>query len=157
MYDRLNSKAQEALINLLTVNQLLSKTNDRENIPIVRRAHKGYIRYRQAQGIVDKLMDLVCATIPPEQAPGIIERLKKSEVVVRLKPIYRNAKVNGDDLYICSGDDIVALAEMACTSKCLMCEDPNPKKCELARILEELPIELKNEYGIVICSKRLDL
>ena len=142
MAERIKSIEREALMALYGAEQLLEKCS-REFRDLSRRTKNGYRDIRLVEVKLNKLIDHILETVPEEQLRTVQRHMGMSEIRV----VTKNYTGKYEDDWLISREDVFELTKAA-AERCMTCENTTGKGCAIARLLDELPIDVVN--GIYI-------
>lgn len=143
---RINAYQREVLLLLYGTVQMLEH-HEQDLGTLSRRVKNGYRDMRMALTVLNKLLRNVMDTVPAEQQMTVLRHMKISEIKIATKDVTGRT----EDDWLLSRDDIAQLVNAA-TEKCLMCDNTTGKGCELARLIDELPVDVTNTL-YVGCKK----
>lgn len=110
-------------------------TKDLEGL-MRRSAPNGWVQFRQAMGILDKLLDKVYDAIPVSNLRMIDNMMRNGEVSIKLQ----RAGAYDDDLTIAPAKELTMVINCAMHAECAMClkNRADIKRCELRRALDAI-------------------
>lgn len=115
---------------------------------LVGRAKNGWTRYRQAMGILDKLVDEILDTVPIDQ----LKKLAASYDALTVRAVRKTDAVKlEDDAWVMDQHEIVTLCAAAVENTCLLCDKSEYWKCSLHQVLKDMPIVFE-EHGKMYCK-----
>lgn len=96
----------------------------------------GWMRYRQALGILDKLLDGIYEVIPLKNLKALDNMMRNGEVGIKL----RRAGAYDDDMTVVPVDDLRVLINTAMHAECAMCLKGRAdiKRCALRRAMDAI-------------------
>ena len=97
---------------------------------------RGWMRFRQAMGLLDRMFDTLVPTINDRQLAQINNTIKNGEVTVKLK----RAGAYDDDMNVVRADALAVAVGTAMRAECMLCvkERADLKRCPLRKAIDEL-------------------
>ena len=97
---------------------------------------RGWMRFRQAMGLLDRMFDSLVPTINDRQLKQINNTIKNGEVAVKL----RRAGVYDDDMNVVRADTLSVVVGTAMRAECMLCvkDRAEIKRCRLRKAIDEL-------------------
>lgn len=146
---RMNTHEREAFVVLYAVSIALERL-ERHMKPVVQRATNGWRDYRLAKSKLDSLSKAIIQTIPQNQIRAIQNHMMVSEFKLVPKSV---TKMEDHGFWVISKDDLTELVKAACETTCALCD--GKQKCELRRILDEVPVLIERDYMMPCRSGRI--
>jgi len=134
---KLNGRELAMLELLVMLHGMLKGRGTRDLEGLMRRASpRGWMRYRQALGILDKLLDDVYAAIPLQNLKMIDNMMRNGEIGIKL----RRAGAYDDDMTVVPVDGVRVLLNTCLHAECAMClkDRADIKRCTLRKAMDAI-------------------
>lgn len=143
---RATSAERDSIIGLFQVMDILHYASPQDE-RTVKRIKNGLRDYRLISKKLENLCRDVLMTIPIEQ----MRQIRRQMEATHLAQVRKGDVLKKDDtLWVMEVGDIIKLITMATHGACMLCSG-DKKGCELSRMIDELPIEVKD--GFLIACK----
>lgn len=143
---RMVAAERDSMIGMFRMLDLMAQTND-QNEKTVSRVKNGLRNYRTIMTKLENMCKEVFMTVPLEQMHQIKRQMQQSYLRLTM---YGDVGRKDDGTWVVDNNDIVALITMAAKGECMLC-DGKRKNCVLARLMEELPVQV-NDTFLVACK-----
>lgn len=137
---RMNANTREAFTILYAVSAALRHVEQHLE-PLTKRVQNGWRDLRAAESLLDKCVDALMDTVPPEQLMTIKHQMDVSTFKIAIKPV---GKARDDAPWVVEKDDLTTLVKYAVDNTCVLCD--GKQKCELRSLLDELPVKIENDW-----------
>lgn len=135
---RLPASARDALMGLYAMDVLLDQYKQ-DYMRIADRADYGRRDMGLIRSRLDALIKKILQTVPGEQLRSIRHQMEQSTIRVAVKS--PKGRI-GDDLWVCSREELVELVRFAVWGACPSCDKEDGSRCKLRQVIDALPVDV---------------